>query len=149
MLLLQILFWTAFALLAWTFVGYPLAVVCLSRVFPRPWQTAPYGGTVSLVIAAHNEEDVIRDKVENCLSLDFGPADAEILIVSDGSTDGTNAVLDQYAGTDPRLHVITYQPRSGKANALNVGVAVPAKCGRHVTPSAPIWTEATSRKIAS
>ncbi len=120
----DIFFWFAFSLLAWTFAGYPLAVMCLSRLRPKPWRTAPFHGTVSMIIAAHNEEDVIRDKVENCLSLDFGPADAEILVVNDGSTDGTNAILGHFSGAASRLRVVTYQPRAGKANALNVGVSL-------------------------
>ncbi len=117
------LLWTSLGLLAWTFAGYPLFMLSLSKLFPKPWHTAPFTGTVSMVIAAHNEEDVIRDKVRNCLNLDFADADAEIIIVSDGSTDATNAILTEFSAADPRLHIVCYQPRAGKANALNVGVS--------------------------
>jgi poly-beta-1,6-N-acetyl-D-glucosamine synthase len=123
MVLLQTVFWLSFCLLAWTYIGYPLTALLLSRVFPKPWQRGEFGGSVSMIIAAHNEEDVIREKVENCLNLDFGSANSEIIIVSDGSTDDTNAILEEFSGVGPRLRVITYQPRAGKANALNVGVS--------------------------
>ncbi|MGV1098215.1 glycosyltransferase family 2 protein [Thiovibrio sp. JS02] len=119
----SLLLWLSLLLLAWTFAGYPLAVIVLSRFLARPWRTGPFSGSVSMIIAAHNEEEVIRDKAENCLSLDFGGADAEILMVSDGSLDGTNAILEEFAGRSERLRIITYQPRAGKANALNVAVA--------------------------
>jgi cellulose synthase/poly-beta-1,6-N-acetylglucosamine synthase-like glycosyltransferase len=117
------LFWLSFLLLAWTFVGYPLSVIVLAKFFSKPWRKGEYSGSVSMIIAAHNEEDVIRDKVENCLSLDFGRASAEIIIVSDGSTDKTDNILDEFSNNLNHLRVITYQPRAGKANALNVAVA--------------------------
>jgi cellulose synthase/poly-beta-1,6-N-acetylglucosamine synthase-like glycosyltransferase len=123
MVLLQIVFWLAFCLLAWTYIGYPLTMLLLSRVFAKPWQKAQFSGSVSMIIAAHNEEHVIREKVENCLNLDFGSAEAEIIIVSDGSGDGTNAILEEFSAVGPPLRVITYQPRAGKANALNVGAS--------------------------
>lgn len=123
MIFLLCLFWLSLALVSWTFAGYPFAVLLLSRWLPKRWQEEVFRGTVSMIVAAHNEEDVIRDKVENCLKLDFGPADAEIFIVSDGSVDGTNSILDAYTNADQRLRIINYHPRAGKANALNVAVA--------------------------
>ena len=123
MLLLQVVFWLSVGLLAWTFIGYPLAVLFLARMFPRPWHEGEFSGVVSMIVAAHNEENVIREKVENCLALDFGAADAEIIVVSDGSTDSTNAILKEFSAADPKLRIITYQPRAGKANALNLGVS--------------------------
>lgn len=123
MIFLLCLFWLSLALVFWTFAGYPFAVLCLSRWLPRRWHEEVFRGTVSMIVAAHNEEEVIRDKVENCLKLDFGPADAEIFIVSDGSVDGTNSILDAYTNADQRLRIIRYHPRAGKANALNVAVA--------------------------
>jgi biofilm PGA synthesis N-glycosyltransferase PgaC len=121
MIALQITFWLCFCLLAWTYIGYPLVIGLLAWLFPKPWRKDECTGTVSMIIAAHNEQDVIREKVENCLSLDFGNMDVDIIIVSDGSTDQTNAILEEFADVDPRLKVITYEPRAGKANALNVG----------------------------
>lgn len=123
MLSLVIFLWTSLFLLAWTFVGYPLAVLALARFFAKPWRQELYAGSVTMIIAAHNEEDVIGAKVENCLALDFGEAEPQIIIVSDGSIDQTNTILAEYAGSSPNLDIITYQPRAGKAHALNVGVA--------------------------
>jgi len=119
----DLVLWISLLLLFWTFAGYPLTVVGLARFFARPWRRETYSGSVSMVIAAHNEEEVIRDKVENSLKLDFGPANSEILFVSDGSTDKTNNILAEFANSSERMRTLAYQPRAGKANALNVGVA--------------------------
>jgi len=115
-------FWLFSFLLLWTFLGYPVLVMVLSRLFSQPWQKDAYRGSVSMIIAAYNEEEIIRDKVLNCLSLDFGSVDVEILIVSDGSVDKTNTILEEYRSKFERLRIITYHPRAGKANALNVAV---------------------------
>ncbi len=120
-----ILFWLSLLLLGWTFFFYPATMLFLSRIRPKPWQQEVYRGKVSMIVAAHNEEEIIREKVENCLRVDFGEADHEIIVVSDGSTDATNDILAEFDGTDTpgrRLKICTYQPRAGKANALNVGV---------------------------
>ncbi|OQY09053.1 MAG: hypothetical protein B6I30_10405 [Desulfobacteraceae bacterium 4572_187] len=120
----KLILWVCLALLFWTFVGYPLAIWILSFLFPNPWKTKEFTGTISLIIAAHNEEKVIREKIENCLELDFGSADFEIIIISDGSTDATNQILSDYLNASDRLYISTYHPRAGKAHALNVGVAM-------------------------
>lgn len=77
-----------------------------------------------MIIAAHNEEGIIQEKIENCLNLDFGPADWEVIIVSDGSTDSTDSILSEFGNTHQRIHIKSYQPRAGKAHALNVGESI-------------------------
>ncbi len=120
-----ILIFTAFFLLVfWTFVLYPAVIWIVSSLFPKQYAKGAFSGKVSMIVAAHNEEEVIREKVENCLSLDLGSADWEIIIVSDGSIDSTETILSEYKNISERLHIITYQPRAGKSNALNVGFSV-------------------------
>jgi cellulose synthase/poly-beta-1,6-N-acetylglucosamine synthase-like glycosyltransferase len=123
MVLVKLIFWISLLLLFWTFLGYPLTVIFLSKIISKPWHKKAFSGTVSMVIAAHNEEDVIREKIENCMALDFGEARHEIFIVSDGSFDRTNDILREYDGLFKQLQIITYHPRKGKANALNVAVS--------------------------
>ncbi len=113
--------WSSILIILWTFFLYPLVMLLVSRLRPNPWLQKPYRGKVSMIIAAHNEEDVIRDKVRNCLQVDFGKADDEVIIVSDGSTDKTNDILAEFGNISDRLKIITYQPRAGKAHALNIG----------------------------
>lgn len=122
MLFFVVLFWFSLALLVWSFIGYPLSCVVLSLVFANYWRKDSFSGKVSMIVAAHDEQEVIKDKVANCLDLSFGLAESEIIIVSDGSTDDTNRILEQFQQKSERLNIITYQPRAGKANAINVGV---------------------------
>ena len=112
-------FWAAAVLLAQTYFLYPLWLLLLARV--RPGLRRVPGGlgvwpTVSLVVAAHDEAGCIGEKLENSLALDY-PADRlEVLIGSDGSTDGTDAIVG--AHPDPRVHLST-APRAGKTSVLN------------------------------
>ena len=70
---------------------------------PRPVAAADILPSVSLIIPAYNEEDVIEAKLENALELDY-PADRlEIVVTSDDSTDGTHAIVDRFAGRGVRL----------------------------------------------
>ncbi len=72
---------------------------------------------MSLVISAFNEAAVIRRKLENALSLDYPPGLLEIVVVSDASDDGTDAIVSEYAGRGVVLH---RQPeRRGKTAGLN------------------------------
>ena len=112
-------FWAAAVLLAQTYFLYPLWLLLLARV--RPGQRgAPPRPTdwpmVSLVVAAHDEAECIGEKLKNSLALDY-PADRlEVLIGSDGSTDGTDAIV---AGQlDHRIR-LSAAPRAGKTSVLN------------------------------
>src|SRR5690606_3827973 len=74
----------------------------------------------SLIIAAHNEAKTIRTKLDNILALDYPAGKLEVIIASDGSTDGTDAIVQGYAPQGVRLLSL---PRQGKAPALNAAVA--------------------------
>ena len=113
-------FWGATALLVHTHVTYPLALAALERVRGRREGALPSPGwvpTVSLVIAAHDEEDVIAAKVANALALDYPRDKLEVIVASDGSSDRTAAAAEQ-AGADLVLDL----PRGGKIAAQNTAV---------------------------
>ena len=75
---------------------------------------------VSIVIAAYNEESVLRAKLENTLAIDY-PADRlDVVVVSDASTDGTDRIATDFAGRGVRLHRMP--ERGGKTAAQNAGV---------------------------
>lgn len=113
------LFWISLALLVYVIAGYPLALLVLARLFGRDAQpTGPRPASFSFLVAAHNEEACIRDKVANCLALaDEGGFDVQVVVVSDGSTDRTVDELRRI--TDPRVTLVVPEGRSGKALALN------------------------------
>lgn len=115
-------FWGAVASVAYAYVGFPALLAIRSVVRPRPWRRSEgHRPTVTVVIAAHNEEAAIGAKVANVLGLDY-PADRlDCVVASDGSADGTVAAAIR-AGGDRT--VVLDLPRSGKAVALNHGVEV-------------------------
>ena len=111
------LFWASFALLAWTHAGYPFLARVLARVRSRPvrWDEKQLP-TVALIVAAHNEEDVIERRLENLRALDY-PADRlELVVTSDASTDRTEE-LAEAAGAR-----VIRNPRGGKVAAQDNAV---------------------------
>lgn len=114
------LFWLSVGLLAWHFAGFPALVWLLSWLRPRPVRHAPITPKVSLIVAAYNEERVIRAKLENTLALDYPPGQLEIMVAADGSTDATVEIARGYAD---RGVVVLHEPgRKGKTAALNRAV---------------------------
>jgi glycosyltransferase involved in cell wall biosynthesis len=109
-------FWGSLAALAWTHAGYPLAMAALARVRPRPVRQADWTPDVALVVSAHDEEAVIRRRIENALALDYPPEKLEIVVASDGSTDLTDAIVGEIAAADPRVRLLQC-PRGGKVAA--------------------------------
>jgi cellulose synthase/poly-beta-1,6-N-acetylglucosamine synthase-like glycosyltransferase len=115
---MRLLFWIGFAWLAYVYVGYPVLVWIWSKLRPfRPAVDDNFVPTVSVLIAARNEEKDIEWKVRETLAWDY-PADRlQALVASDASTDGTDEIL---AGIkDPRFSFVRMEPRSGKQVALN------------------------------
>ena len=120
---LAVAFWLSVALIVHTHVTYPLSLAVLARLrrsvpatgVPVPGTSAP---VVSLIIAAHNEEDVIERRVQNALETDYPRELLEVIVVSDGSDDRT-VELARVAGAD----VVLDLPRGGKVEAQNAAVA--------------------------
>jgi cellulose synthase/poly-beta-1,6-N-acetylglucosamine synthase-like glycosyltransferase len=117
---MRLTFWLAAAAIAYVYAGYPLLLAMLSRrrLMPRTDETLL--PTVSLVIAAHNEEKVIREKLENSLALDYPPDRLEVVVASDGSDDATNRIVTAFASRGVKL--VDIRPRGGKTRALNAVV---------------------------
>jgi cellulose synthase/poly-beta-1,6-N-acetylglucosamine synthase-like glycosyltransferase len=119
-LALEIVFWCSLGLLVYTHAGYPvvlwlLGLVRRTRVLPeRGAEPLP---SVSLLVAAYDEEGVIEEKVRNVLALDYPRERLELIVASDGSEDRT-AELAQAAGADLVLDL----PRAGKAAAQDAAV---------------------------
>src|SRR3954451_22942772 len=95
--------------------------------------------TISVLMPAYNAGRYVAEAVESILGQTF--ADFEFLIVDDGSTDGTPAILRRYRAEDPRIRLVS-RPNTGLGRALNeaLGVArggLGGSCGRACTP--PTW----------
>ena len=118
-IILVVVLWASLALLVWTHVGYPLVAGLVARIAPRRVRKDDVLPTVALVIAAHNEEDVIEAKLENALLLDYPRDRLRIIVASDASSDRTDELVRSYADRGVELSVA---PRGGKVNAQNVTV---------------------------
>ena len=112
-----ILFWTLLGLIFYCYLGYPLLICLWARFFSKSVYKSAIFPSVSIIIAAHNEEDVIKAKLDNLLVLDYPKDQIEILIGSDASTDKTNQIIQNYQ--DPRLHVFINPQRRGKMMTVN------------------------------
>ena len=117
---MEILFWSSLALVAYTYVGFPLLLAVRARLRPRPWREADATPRASLVVCAHNEAATIGAKLENALALDWPRERLQILVASDGSTDATESVVQGFASRGVRLLSL---PRRGKIPTLNDAVA--------------------------
>jgi poly-beta-1,6-N-acetyl-D-glucosamine synthase len=115
-------FWTSVLVIGYVYVAYPLAIAALARLAGRRPGKRPFAAgawpSISIVIAARDEAERLPARIANLLACPYdGPR--QIIVVSDGSTDGTAAMLERYAGTVESIEV----PRGGKPRALNAGVA--------------------------
>jgi cellulose synthase/poly-beta-1,6-N-acetylglucosamine synthase-like glycosyltransferase len=116
-IVLVVLFWVSLGLLVWTHVGYPLAAALAARIRPRRVRRGDETPRVSLIVAAHNEEDVIERRLENLLALDY-PGDLEIVVASDASDDRTDELVESIAAREQRVRLVRC-PRGGKVAAQN------------------------------
>ena len=140
---LEIVLWTTLALIVWTQLGYAAVLALLARVLrpqrsernaahtaersgalPNPDGPPPASGVtappnVSLIVAAHDEQAVVAEKVRNALTLDYPRERLEVIVACDGCTDAT-AARARAAGADLVLEL----PRGGKIRAQDAAVAV-------------------------
>lgn len=121
-MLLKALFWGSLGGLAWTHVGYPVAAAVLARVRSRAVHKEDVIPEVAVIVAAHDEEDVIARRVENLLELDYPPDRLRIVVASDGSTDRTDEIVQEIAARAPNVELLECE-RAGKATAQNSAVA--------------------------
>ena len=118
MIALQIIFWVSFIALAHTYVVYPVLLKILASFTspPSPLLKQERGVTaVSVLIAAYNEEKVIKEKLESIFNSDFSKEKIEVIVGSDASTDKTNEIVKSF----PNVLLIEFKGRSGKVNIIN------------------------------
>ena len=97
---LEVLFWISLFIVFYTYIGYGILLYilvkikeCFRKPAPRPMPADHALPPLTLFIAAYNEEDVVDEKMHNCLELDYPADKLRILWVTDGSNDHTNERL--------------------------------------------------------
>ena len=126
MLLLKVLFWICLFIVFYTYLGYGMLLWLIIRIkrlvkgkpTPTPMPTDEQLPTMTLMICAYNEQDVVAEKMENTRALDYPKDKFRVMWVTDGSNDRTNELLAAYPEVD-----IVYSPeRRGKTAALKHGL---------------------------
>lgn len=120
----------------YVYAGYPalLWLLTLNRrnLTHRQGEVTP---SVTLVISCYNEAGVIREKLENALALDYPQGQLEVLVVSDGSDDGTDDIVREFAAKGVRL--IRQEGRLGKTMGLNLAL-------EHITSEVTVFSDANA-----
>jgi cellulose synthase/poly-beta-1,6-N-acetylglucosamine synthase-like glycosyltransferase len=117
----KVFFWSSLGALAWTQAGYPLAAAGLARLRGRPVRRDEIEPSVTLIVAAHDEEHVIERRLDNLLALDYPADSVEIVVASDASTDRTDDLVEAVAKRESRVRLLPC-PRGGKVAAQNRAV---------------------------
>ena len=134
-----IILWASAAVAAYVYIGFPVVLALLRRFARHPVRKGPIEPTVSVLVAAYNEADVIEAKIRNSLALDY-PADRiDIAIACDGPTDGTTEIATRVAAEigQGRVRVFAYPKNRGKLYVLNDTV-------RELTGEIVVLTDAAS-----
>ncbi len=116
---MRLVFWLSLTVVAYAYVGYALLLALLARIRTLPVHRTAARSRVSVVLAVHNEEANLPKKLAALSALDFPNELLDIVVVSDGSTDNTNAILAEHSA---HLTAVILPAPAGKAAALNEGV---------------------------
>jgi cellulose synthase/poly-beta-1,6-N-acetylglucosamine synthase-like glycosyltransferase len=144
-----ILFWASLGLLVYTHLGYPLLLAFVVRTRNPDRRRTPSGApadlpTVSLIVPAYDEEEVIEAKVANALALDYPRDRLQVIVASDGSSDRT-AELARAAGAGLVLEL----PPGGKVAALNAGAEHAAGEILAFSDANSVWARDALRRLVA
>jgi glycosyltransferase involved in cell wall biosynthesis len=146
---LKTLFWGSLGALAWTHVGYPLAAGTLARARPRRVaRDAGFEPSVSVIVAAHDEEDVIGRRLENLLELDYPAEKLEVVVASDASTDRTDEIVGEVGARDPRVRLLVCE-RGGKVAAQHRAVRETGADVLAFSDANSAWEPGTLRRLVA
>lgn len=115
-----VLVWAAAAVIVYVYVGYPAMLWLLEKLRTRPTAAAKVEPTVTLLISAFNEARVIGEKLENALALEYPRTRLEIIVISDASSDETDAIVESYS--DRGVVLLRMSERGGKTLGLNAAM---------------------------
>lgn len=129
------LFWGSVFLVAYPYVVYPLLVALIGAFRPRPVAARPIESSITLLIPAYNEARHIAATVQNKLDQNYPQDKLQIIVVSDGSSDGTDEIVKGFA--DRGVLLLRREGREGKAAALNAAIL-------HATGEIVVFSDANS-----
>lgn len=116
--LTETVFWISFFIVLYTYAGYPLILLILvfiKELFVKRKPLSLSTPAVTMIVAAYNEEDIIEQKISNTLALNYAADKLKFIFISDGSTDNTAAIINNY----PQIQHLHEPQRKGKLAAMN------------------------------
>lgn len=126
--IIKILFWLNIFIIIWAIIGYPLSLKLIwaikkNRVSKYAVTDTVYCPTVTIMIVAHNEEKVIKEKLDNLIHINYPNDKLKIIVTSDCSTDLTNSIVKDFAKTHSEYSITLHETleHKGKTNAQNEG----------------------------
>jgi cellulose synthase/poly-beta-1,6-N-acetylglucosamine synthase-like glycosyltransferase len=132
----QVVFWLCVCVIVYVYVGYPVMVRTLARIAGRGVARRAIRPTVTVVIAAYNEERGIRAKLDNVMSLEYPPGLLDVIVTYDASADATDAIVCAYDRSHVRL--LRVEGRCGKTACQNIAM-------QSATGDVVVFTDATTR----
>ncbi|MFW6015828.1 MAG: glycosyltransferase family 2 protein [bacterium] len=152
---MKILFWLSLVLILHTFIIYPLSLMVVEKFYKQRDNITlrnNYIPNVSFIIAAHNEEKVIKNKLENTLKLNYSPHNLEIIVASDNSNDNTNKIIKKFINdhkgkNDPKIKLYIVKERKGKTNAQNEAVREASGEILAFSDANTMWKEDSLKKL--
>ena len=109
-------FWSCLAVLGFTYAGYPLLMAALARLRPHPIRPLSQCPAMDVLVVAHDAAEMIEDKIDNLLALDYPPDRLRINIVCDGCSDDTATLIGRRLS--PRLRLHAFPTRRGKSACI-------------------------------
>jgi len=116
-ILIALLFWASLGGILYTYFGYPVLIFLLAKMIHKPEAYQTYQPSVTLLIAAYNEEAVIEEKIKNSLTINYPKELFQVLIVTDGSADKTPEIAKRYINYG--IEILHKTERRGKMAAIN------------------------------
>lgn len=120
--MLEVIFAISLSLIVYTYVGYPALLYCLVIFVNKPVRKGPICPSVTIIIAVYNEEQKIKEKIDNTLNSFYPPEKREIIVVSDGSNDRTNEIVQGYK--DRGVVLVSVPERKGKEYAQGEAIKI-------------------------
>ncbi len=122
---MEIIFWISIFLIFWAMIGYNISILLLGKIKTTKNEIDfSHQPTVTILVVAHNEEKVIKSKLDNLLMINYPADKLQILVSSDNSTDATNEIVTQYTKKHAHIKLYEVKQRKGKTNAQNEAVKI-------------------------
>jgi len=121
MLFLEYVFIVSLLLIIYNYIGYAVIAFIINKLVPKSKPVLSFDDqpTVSFIVAAYNEEEVIERKIINSLEQDYPSSKIEFIFITDGSIDKTNSIIQKY----PDIQLMYNSERRGKSAALNRAIS--------------------------